>query len=118
MIVLDLPFPAKVLWPNGRGHWAAKARATKSARRMAWTLALEALSGAKPDWQKVSLSWVIHPKTANRLDDDGPPAALKAFRDGIADALGIDDANFQASYAISGPIRGGLVSVTITPIGA
>lgn len=113
MISLTLPFPDKILWPNGRGHRMAKARATKIARTAAWGLALEQIGASKPAWARVRLSWTIHPKTANKLDDDGPPAALKAFRDGIADALKIDDRNFQATYTIAEPIKGGLVKVTI-----
>lgn len=115
MITVTLPFPTKVLWPNGRpGHWAVKSRAAKQARRTSWALALEAMGGRLPLWKAVRLEWTIHPKTAHQIDDDAPPAALKAYRDGIADALGIDDANFTATYSFGEPIKGGSVLVTIS----
>lgn len=113
MIALSLPWPAKILWPNGRGHWAAKAAATKIARTAAWALTLEAIGRHKPTWQRVKLSWTFHPKTANRVDDDNAAASAKAYRDGIAQALGIDDQNFTATYEIGSPIKGGLVRVTL-----
>lgn len=114
MITLELPFPTKVLWPNGRpGHWAVKARAIKSARRVAaWEV--KAANRQRLSWRAATLAWTIHPKTANKIDDDAPPAALKAYRDGIADALGIDDQNFSATYQFGSPVKGGAVLVTIS----
>ena len=115
MITIALPFPVKLLWPNGRPpHWAAKHRAVKAARNLAWRETRLAFGPSRPVWQKVNLAWVIHPKTAHHIDDDAPPAALKAFRDGIADALGIDDAHFTATYTIGAPVRGGAIEVTLS----
>lgn len=112
MIRIELPFPAKILWPNGRGHWAAKARAVRSARDWA---AWQVVGGYRknPHWKSAKLHWVIHPKTAHPIDDDAPPYALKSYRDGIADALGIDDKNFRATYEFGPPVKGGAVIVTI-----
>lgn len=114
-VELTLPFPAKILWPNGRGHWAAKARSVASARRTAWALTLEA-SGGKWPTIAAKLNWTIHPKTAHTIDDDAPPSALKSYRDGIADALGVDDKFFTATYAFAEPIKGGLVRVSIEAV--
>lgn len=112
-LTVHLPFPDKILWPNGRGHRMAKARAIKTARKLAaWEVI--AAYRPRPDWEAVRLDWVIHPKTAHPIDDDAPPSALKAYRDGIADALGIDDAHFQATYQFGAPIKGGAVLVTIS----
>lgn len=110
---ITLPWPDKSLWPNGRSHWATKAKAVKGARRTSWALALAAMNGRLPLWKQVKLHWVIHPKTAHAIDDDAPPYALKSYRDGIADALGIDDKNFRATYEFGPPIKGGSVIVTI-----
>ena len=115
MITLTLPFPVRMLWPNGRApHWAARHRAVKAARSLAGLECRAAIGPTKPAWQSVALAWVIHPKTAHRIDDDAPPYALKAFRDGIADALGIDDSRFTATYAMADPIKGGRVVLTIS----
>lgn len=116
MTTVTLPFPVKLLWPNGRApHWASRHRAVKAARSLAALECRAAIGPGKPGWTGVTLAWVIHPKTAHRIDDDAPPYALKAFRDGIADALGIDDSRFVATYAMGEPIKGGRVVVTIGP---
>lgn len=108
---ITLPFPAKILWPNGRGHWASRARAVNSARiEAAWHIRSVA---KKTVWKSAKLHWVIHPKTAHPIDDDAPPYALKSYRDGIADALGIDDKNFRATYEFGPPVKGGAVIVKI-----
>lgn len=113
-IELSLPFPVKVLWPNGRpGHWGVKARAAKAARRLAGGEALVA-RGAPLNWSGATLAWTIHPKTAHAIDDDAPPSALKAYRDGIADALGLDDQHFTATYRMGQPVKGGAVTVIIS----
>ena len=115
-VIVTLPFPAKILWPNGRGHWANKAREVKASRRNAWASTLEAIGGRAPDWSAAKLVWTIHPKTAHTIDDDAPPSALKSYRDGIADALRLDDKFFTASYAFAEPVKGGLVRVEISPV--
>lgn len=112
-ISVKLPWPNRLLHPNARPHWAAKARATKAARSTAWAITLEALKGVKLDWRAAKLHWVFHPKTAHAVDDDGAESSCKSYRDGIADALGIDDANFKATREIGPPIKGGAVIVQI-----
>lgn len=76
-------------------------------------MTLEALGGRKPDWTGVHLRWEFHPKTANKPDDDNAQASCKPYRDGIADALGINDANFTTTYSMAEPVKGGAVHVTI-----
>jgi crossover junction endodeoxyribonuclease RusA len=110
-----LPWPAKELSPNARAHFMAKSRATKRARHTAWGLMLEALKGRDPKLagQPVGLNWTFHPKTANRVDDDNALAACKAYRDGIADALGTDDSQFISTIRMGEPVKGGSVLVTV-----
>ena len=114
-VTLTLPWPARALSPNGRAHIFAKHRAVKSARETAWALTMEAV-GAKPGWSAVALHWEFHPKTRNLPDGDNAEASCKAYRDGIADALGIDDAHFTATREIGEPVKGGCVNVTISQI--
>lgn len=114
-IAVTLPWPNKALSPNASGqHWTAKYRASQAAKRTAWALTLEALKGGKVEWPAVAIHWRFHPKTANRIDDDNAEASCKHYRDGIAKALGIDDANFTATRSIGEPIKGGAVLVTIS----
>lgn len=112
-IMITLPWPSRVLSPNGRSHWAAKAAEVKRCRQMAWALTLEQLGGKKPGWTAATLHWEFHPKTAHKVDGDNAESACKAFRDGIADALGMDDANFTTSKQFGPPVKGGAVIVSI-----
>jgi crossover junction endodeoxyribonuclease RusA len=114
--VIELPFPAKILWPNGRGHWAAKAKAFKLhktaafyAARQSFVLGSRSKSSRLIDW-----SVTIHPKTAHAIDDDNARASLKAYQDGLALALGVNDSQFNApSLTFGEPIKGGLVRIVI-----
>lgn len=115
-VTLTLPFPAKILWPNGRGHWAEKARAVKSHRRTAWASALEAGLTRDASIARVSLAVTVHPKTRNPIDRDNCVSSLKAYIDGIADALGVDDQSFDTpSISFGEPVKGGLMTLTVTP---
>lgn len=109
---VSLPWPDKALSPNGRVHWATKARATKTAKTMAAALTRVEMK-TKPTWLSAWLEYAFHPKTAHAIDLDNCIASAKAYQDGIAIALGIDDAKFETTYRIGEPIKGGLVKVTI-----
>lgn len=113
-----MPWPDKLLSPNARAHWAVKARAVKSARSLGWGLLLEALNGREPKFADgpVGLNWRFHPKTRNTPDDDNALASCKAYRDGMADALGVDDSRFVSTYQMGSPVKGGAVIVTIRGI--
>lgn len=115
MIIIALPWPDKSLSPNGRAHHMVKARSVKAARKLAWAVTLEALEGKKWPEGAAHLNWSFHPKTKNSVDDDNAISSNKAHRDGIADAMGIDDKNFRNTYRICEPVKGGKVVVTITP---
>jgi len=114
-VSFGLPFPAKILWPNGRGHWAEKARAVKSARQSAWAAALAAGVKSLPLGYPFAIAVTVHPKTRNAIDRDNCVAALKSYLDGIADALGVDDRTFDTpTISFGEPIKGGLLSLTLT----
>jgi crossover junction endodeoxyribonuclease RusA len=117
-VSFGLPFPAKVLWPNGRpAHWAEKARAVKSARKAAWAAALAAGVKALPVGGRYGLAVTVYPKTRNAIDADNAVSSLKATIDGIADALGVDDRTFDTpSISFGEPVKGGLLSLTLTAI--
>jgi crossover junction endodeoxyribonuclease RusA len=113
-VTFGLPFPAKILWPNGRGHWAEKARAVKSARQSAWAAALAAGVKSLPVSDAYDIAVTVHPKTRNAIDADNCVASLKAALDGIADALGVDDRTFNTpSITFGEPVKGGLLTLTI-----
>ena len=114
-MTFDLPFPAKALWPNGRAHWAEKARAAKTHRAWAWTAAWAAGASVSHPEARVSIAVTVHPKTRHPIDRDNCVAALKSYLDGIADALGVDDRLFNTpSIAFGEPVKGGLLTLTVT----
>jgi crossover junction endodeoxyribonuclease RusA len=91
-MTITLPLPNKKLSPNGRVHWSAKHRLTKHARALAAikTIAHIATHG-KPNPTPTRYTLAFYFPDARQRDDDNAIASCKAYRDGIADALRIDD---------------------------
>lgn len=108
---LVLPWPPKALSPNARGHWATRSRAAKKYRSTCKLLTL--LHGARAPEGRVKLSLVFCPPDARRRDDDNCVAAFKSGRDGLADALGIDDSRFVTTFEMGEPVKGGVVIARI-----
>lgn len=116
MMTLELPWPARILHPNARPHWRALAHAKRAARADAFILARAA------GWHMETLPegrlhlWMdFYAPDRRRRDDDGLLASMKAARDGIADALAIDDARFVSHPMIRDEVcRGGKVVVRLT----
>ncbi|WP_045769532.1 hypothetical protein [Xanthomonas albilineans] len=116
MIELTLPWPHKDLSPNARVCWQRRHRAAKKARAEAKALALAA------GWHRVVLPLGqlhmqidFYPPTCRGIDDDNALSRFKPQRDGLADALGIDDKRFRAHATVMSEARkGGQVVVKIT----
>lgn len=109
---VTLGWPPKELSPNARGHWSKKAKAAKAYRKACWALALEA--GIKADWEgEVHLWLTFFPPDRRHRDDDNCIAAFKSGRDGLADALKIDDKQFRLHSWVSSQI-GGMVKVRLS----
>lgn len=116
MMTLTLPWPHRALHPNARTHWRAKAQHTRDARNDAFILA------RKAGWHMLKLPdgrihlWLdFYPPDRRRRDDDGLLASMKAARDGLADALRIDDHRFVSHPRVMDEVRsGGEVVVRIT----
>lgn len=115
-VTFDLPFPNKLLWPNGRTRsYMAKHRVLKSHREWARLAALSAGVKQIAGGHGFAIAATVHPKTRNLIDRDNCVAALKSYLDGIADALGVDDRTFDTpSISFGEPIKGGLLSLTLT----
>jgi hypothetical protein len=107
-MILRLPYPDKLLWPNGRTRSPhAKARKVKSHKTMAWGLALQQRASFTPG-DSVGLHIVVHAKRTGPLPDkDNVVAAVKSYQDGIAQALGIDDKHFATPTVEFAPTRTG-----------
>lgn len=107
-----LPWPPRELNPNFRSHWSKKAKAAKAYRKAIWALAKAGRLGV--DWDGPVHLWVsFMPPDHRHRDDDNMIASFKSGRDGLADALGIDDKRFVTHPWVSSE-TGGKVLVRIT----
>ena len=116
--MIVLPFPDRNLSPNGRLHWRKVADAKRKARSDAYALATLALSlrdkrAIAAREGKIAIFVRFFPPDNRRRDDDNMVAGFKAYRDGLADALGIDDNRFSPTYQFMDPDKPGRVEVVI-----
>ena len=110
MIELTLPWPPRALNPNERLHHMALARAKKAYRRDCYYQALE--QGAKAMNGPVDVQITFFPPDARKRDDDNKVSAFKAGRDGVADAIKVNDNNWRVHYFFSDQL-GGMVKLKI-----
>lgn len=122
---IELPFPPRQLSPNARLHWAPKSRKAKQYREQCWALTLNAIQAGGwnvyalrklvEEGHTVHLVIDIFPPDRRGRDDDNIIASFKSGRDGIADALKIDDKHFRISPEVhrDEPVTGGAVLVTV-----
>lgn len=96
-MTLSLPLPSAKLSPNGRCHWRAKSQLTKLHRERARLFTLSHLHGGYNPGPFTRYTLTFYFPDARRRDDDNAIASCKAYRDGIADALGIDDHSLSLS---------------------
>lgn len=111
LTLISLPWPAKALSPNfrSRSHWP-RTNAIAAHRKLAWGATLQAMGCAATG---ELLAVTFNPPDRRKRDDDNMIASAKAYRDGIADALGCDDHNFFPEYRFGNPTKGGAVIVEI-----
>ena len=96
--MIEVFLPIKTLSEaNLRTHWAQRARRVRSQRENACLLVRVKLGRppARASQIRVRLTRIA-PRT---LDSDNLAAALKAVRDGVADALGMDDGDECIEWA-------------------
>lgn len=89
------PYPPAILNPNGRAHWSKRSPVAKAYRQECWALALAAgLHMLVVPAGPIRVRLDFFPPDHVRRDDDNAVAAFKAGRDGIADAMKVDDSRF------------------------
>ena len=87
-----LPWPDWNISPNGRLHHQQKARLTRQHRQAAKLLAMDALGfGNWVDADRLFAVWIFHDPDARWRDTGNIRGAMKAYQDGVFDALRIDD---------------------------
>lgn len=102
-IRIRLAWPDKILSPNARPHFHALASAKKAAREAAFWATRSAMGVAKikpgqfphDGASDILLRQVAHPPDRRDRDRDNIDASLKAARDGIAEAMAINDRFFR-----------------------
>ncbi len=103
-ISIALPIPDRAISPNakyGNSKWAAiaKSQKVKAHRNRAKLIFLDEMRDRGiteiPSDSVVGYSLDHYFKTAAFRDDDNADGACKAYRDGIADAIGMDDRSLR-----------------------
>lgn len=96
---IELPFPDKKLSPNARIHWAVRSKAVKKHREWAHATTFHQMVTNKlkrsPFLGRIKVYASFIPPGNYGYDKDGLASRLKAYQDGIADALGVDDKLFD-----------------------
>lgn len=113
MIVIDLPWPPKELSPNQRLHWAKLATVKRKYRSDCNLLTLAACKQKLAGRHHLALTFF--PPDRRARDRDNLLASMKAGLDGVADALGINDREFDPITISMSDTKGPLVRLTITP---
>ena len=103
MLICDLTLPLKTVSEmNVRTHWAVRAKRMKEHRFCAKSAVAGVAKTALPPFMEwpdmLPLVVVLTRYSAGRLDDDNLRSALKGVRDGVAEAIGINDADARVSY--------------------
>ena len=115
-VAITLPWPLPVLWPNDRSHWAPKMMAVNSAKTHAFYAAKGAKAAFPRDSQLV-VKVVGNAPSKRSYDGDNLQAACKAYFDGIATAIRIDDKHWRFDGVTKGePVKGGQVVIILAPI--
>jgi len=119
MIRFTIPGVRLVSEANERGRWSKHAGRTQSQRQQAATVARSALAslyGKRGTMLDGPLVVTIVRIAPTRLDSDNLVGSAKHIRDGVADALGIDDRDPRVTWHVE-QRRGGVrvygVEVTI-----
>lgn len=115
MIAIELPWPARQLWPNARMHWSKKASYTRQARRYAWAKALQHPETRVLNGKRLEVTAVFCPPDARARDDDNMLSACKAYFDGVADVVG-DDSRWTLSMRREEPRRPGCVIIELREV--
>lgn len=113
--IIRLPWPSEPLWQNRRVHWSKRSKATKIARHYAAMAAREAGVPYLPD---AMLEFSFYPPPMSRPDLQNMPATMKAYIDGIADAMKVDDRKFNCVWPskFGERTKGGAVLVHVKPV--
>lgn len=97
LLRVELPLTT-VSEANAHEHWRGRQMRAKEQRASAWGSLLAA--GVKWRTPRVPLVVLLTRVAPRALDSDNLPRALKACRDGVADALGVDDRDPMVTWLV------------------
>jgi hypothetical protein len=109
---IALPWPPSSLSGHAKGHWRAKYEATRKHRNWARLATMDTKVRGLPADGDIAVRVEFVPPN-NRGDRTNFPNRIKPYLDGIADALGVNDARFLPSYAFATPAAPGCVRFTL-----
>jgi hypothetical protein len=114
MTVITLPWMPTGLCSNNRSHWRSKAALTARCRNDAYYAALAAHVGTPEGSGDIEIIITFNPPS-NRGDRLNYPAhgGLKAYIDGIADAMNVNDKRFIPAYFYGEKVKGGKVTIEV-----
>lgn len=109
--MIVLPFPSsKLAGQNNAHHWVTRP-ITNKHREDAKLATLAAMPSIPEEGDiRVHVRFVPPDRRGDRVNF---PNRMKAYFDGIADALGVNDARFLPSYEFCAPEKPGKVEVEI-----
>jgi len=108
---IELPWPPRALWPNARGHWTRKAKASKQYREDA---TLTCIMQRVPNMAApVTARITFCPPDRRARDLDNMLSAIKAGIDAIASRIAVDDQHWHMTIARGDVRKGGAVVVEI-----
>jgi crossover junction endodeoxyribonuclease RusA len=111
-MIIMLPWPPKELSPNKRLHWAVRNPFKVLYRDTCYRLTVQSKAFVTHDGP-IPITIDFYPPDRRHRDDDNMISAFKAGRDGLANALGVNDRRFQPFYRFNDPIKGGKVVVSL-----
>lgn len=115
--MITLPWPPSILSPNNRSHWARKL-APKQTYRMDCYMLTKGHLAKHREWRPspdcpLPVKITFCPPDRRHRDDDNMISSFKSGRDGLADALGINDRMLRPEYHFADPVKGGMITVEI-----
>ena len=111
-----LPWPNWAISPNGTKDRHVRARLTKQHRQLAMMISLEALGFQNwiDNQDAVFSVWLFRQPDNRKRDTGNIRGAMKAYQDGVADALKIDDHAIKDEHLhLDGIKEGGEVELRI-----
>jgi hypothetical protein len=110
--VIELPFPPASLSGHGDGNWRKNASTIAKHREWAKLATLASGDIVIPISGDIRISVMFYPPD-RRGDRVNYPNRCKAYWDGIADALGVNDRRFLPAFYFAEPVKNPRVVFTI-----